>query len=184
MQPMTMGFQNSGKRLQYAVESRECARRVRRFSKLSKRRPLAYALAVVIATVFVGMLLSGYGPVAIYRAGGADGVAVRDTRSPPFKTDGAHETKLAARGAVSKTPSRGFDAKTDLGAHGTPAAQSAAEASVLAKDRGSSSTPTSSRRRRTSRSSSRRRFAAATRSRRPCSPSTRPRHCRTCRRLI
>ena len=130
MQPMTMGFKNSGKRLQYAVESRECARRVRRFSKLSKRRPLAYALAVVIATVFVGMLLSGYGPVAIYRAGAADGVAARDTRSPPFKADGAHETKLAARGAVSKTPSRGFDAKTDLGTHGTPAAQSAAEAGV------------------------------------------------------
>ena len=135
MQPMTMGLQNSGKRLQYAVESRECARRVRVLKKLSKRLPLACALTAVIAAAFVGMLLSGYGPVAIYRAGGADGIAARDTRGPPFKADGAHETKLAARGAVSKTPSRGFDAKTDLGAHGTPAAQSAAEASVLAKDR-------------------------------------------------
>ena len=135
MQPMTMGLQNSGKRLQYAVESRECARRVRVLKKLSKRLPLACALAVVIATAFMGMLLSGYGPVAIYRAGGADGIAVRDTRGQPFETDGAHETKLAARGAVSKTPSRGFDAKTDLGAHGTPAAQSAADAGVLAKDR-------------------------------------------------
>ena len=135
MQPMTMGFQNSGKRLQYAVESRECARRVRVLKKLSKRLPLACALAVLIATAFMGMLLSGYGPVAIYTAGGADGIAVRDTRGQPFETDGAHETKLAARGAVSKTPSRGFDAKTDLGAHGTPAAQSAADAGVLAKDR-------------------------------------------------
>ena len=135
MQPMTMGLQNSGKRLQYAVESRECARRVRVLKKLSKRLPLACALAVLIATAFMGMLLSGYGPVAIYTAGGADGIAVRDTRGQPFETDGAHETKLAARGAVSKTPSRGFDAKTDLGAHGTPAAQSAADAGVLAKDR-------------------------------------------------
>ena len=135
MQPMTMGFQNSGKRLQYAVESRECARRVRVLKKLSKRLPLACALTAVIAAAFVGMLLSGYGPVAIYTAGGADGIAARDTRGPPFKADRAHETKLAARGAVSKTPSRGFDAKTDLGAHGTPAAQSAADAGVLAKDR-------------------------------------------------
>ena len=47
MQPMTMGFQNSGKRLQYAVESRECARRVRVLKKLSKRLPLACALTAV-----------------------------------------------------------------------------------------------------------------------------------------
>ena len=74
------------------------ARRVRRFSKLSKRRPLAYALAVVIATAFMGMLLSGYGPVAIYRAGGADGIAAGTVPTRSRRTAPTNEARGARRG--------------------------------------------------------------------------------------
>ena len=77
---------------------------MRLFSKLSKRRPLAYALAVVIA-IFMGEF-SGYGPVAIYSGRRRRGVAAERPAVQTAHNEARGARRSPRRPRAASTPRR------------------------------------------------------------------------------